>query len=197
MALPVFPTLPGISYPVKRSPVWSTVKADALSGKRSRTPLWTYPLWRYDIPFEFLYSDDTEQQLQTLMGFFNSVQGAYGLFAFDDPDDDAVSGQEFGQGDGVTSSFQLVRSLGGYTEPVFLLNGTPTISVAGTDTAPQSISSYGVVTFSAPPASGAQLTWTGNYYWPCRFDDDTQEFEKFLQSLWSAKSIKFSTEKLP
>jgi hypothetical protein len=197
MTVPVFPSLPGIAYPVKRTVQWSTVKADALSGKRARFALWTYPIYQYELPFNFLRSDALTLEWQTLEGFINSVQGGYGLFAYSDPNDSAVAGQQFGQGDGVSVSFQLVRALGGFSVPVFLLNGTPTIEVAGVVTAPASISPYGVVTFAAAPASGASLTWTGNYYMPARFDDDTTDFSQFMQTIWELKALKFSTEKLP
>jgi uncharacterized protein (TIGR02217 family) len=197
MTVPVFPSLPGIAYPVKRTVQWSTVKGDALSGKRTRFALWTYPVYWYDLPFNFLRSDALTLEWQTLEGFINGVQGAYGLFAYSDPNDNAVTNQQFGQGDGVTTTFQLVRSLGGFTIPVFLINGTPTISVAGVVTASASISAYGVVTFASAPANGAALTWTGGYYMPCRFDDDTTDMSQFMRTIWELKSLKFSTEKLP
>ena len=196
MALPVFPALPGLAYPAKRAAKWSTVKQDALSGKRTRYPLWTYPIYEYDIPFNFLRSD-TLQEWQALEGFVNSVQGAAQLWAYNDVNDNTVSGQLNGEGDGVTLSFQLVRSLGGFTEPVFIINGTPSLTVGGTPATPASISAYGVVTFSSPPPSGAQITWSGSYYWPCRFDDDTTSFEQMFQYIFNCKSLKFSTEKLP
>jgi hypothetical protein len=41
------------------------------------------------------------------------------------------------------------------------------------------------------------LTWSGTYYWPCRFDDDTTELSKFLVNIYECKALKFSTEKLP
>jgi hypothetical protein len=197
MAVPVFPSLPGITYPAKRSPVWSTVKQDALSGKRVRYPLYTYPIYQYELPISFLRSDSNNLEWQTLAGFINSVQGPAQLWAYSDPNDSAVTLQGFGQGDGTTGAFQLVRTLGGFTEPVFLINGTPTIYVAGTPTVPASISAYGVVNFSSPPANGASLQWTGNFYWPCRFDDDAADFEQMMKLIWNLKALKFSSEKLP
>jgi hypothetical protein len=92
-----------------------------------------------------------------------------------------------------------VRALGNFVEPVFLLNGNPTIAVNGTPSAAWTVDLYGRVTFNAgsAPASGAALTWSGAYYWPCRLDDDTTELSKFLVNIYECKALKFSTEKLP
>jgi hypothetical protein len=91
----------------------------------------------------------------------------------------------------------LVRALGGFAEPVFLLNGNPTIDVAGTPTTAFTVDAYGRVTFTTAPASGALLTWSGAFYWPVRFDDDTTEFSQFVFNLYEVKALKFTSEKLP
>jgi hypothetical protein len=200
MAPPVFPVLAGLAYPVRRTAVWSTVKHDALSGKKTRFPLWTYPIWRFELPFNFLRSDQINLELQTLAGFINGLLGAATLFAYNDTStpDNSVTGQLFGTGDGTTlGPFQLCRTFGGFTEPVFLINGVPTIYVAGVPTVPASISAYGGVTFSTAPASGAALTWTGNFYWPCRLDEDTTDYSQMMQLIWELRALKFSSEKLP
>src|SRR5208282_997955 len=122
------------------------------------------------------------------------------LFAFNDVNDNSVTGQIFGVGNGVTTTFQLIRSLYSFGEPVYLLQGFPStfpsIYVNGTQTFSWGLSSTGLVTFTAPPVLGATLTWTGSYYWPCRFDEDEATFSNFYQNLWRLKSLKFSTEKL-
>ena len=52
------------------------------------------------------------------MGFFLQLQGQFGTFLYTDPDDNAVTGQAFATGDGATTSFTMMRSLGGFLEPV-------------------------------------------------------------------------------
>lgn len=196
---PVFPALPGITYPRKRSPNWSSVKNDALSGKRIRASLFSYPTYSFELPLSYLKTDSSTQQWQQLIGFINSLNGAVGLFGYSDPLDSSVSNQEFGVGDGTTlGPFQLVRTLGGFTEPVFLLNGAPTIEVGGVSETHFTIDAYGNVTFNSghAPGSAAALTWSGSFYWPCRLDDDTTDFNQFMSNLYEVKSLKFSTEKL-
>ena len=65
------------------------------------------------------------------MGFFLSMQGQFGTFLYNDPSDSAVTGQALGSGDGATTDFTFVRSLGGYAEPVGWVTGTPAIYLNG------------------------------------------------------------------
>jgi uncharacterized protein (TIGR02217 family) len=197
----VFPTLPLLTFPAKRSLVWSGIKNESLSGKRSRYSLFSYPIWAWDLQITGLRTAAAFAEWQTFVGFMNSLNGTVGLFGYTDFVDNAVTAQSFGSGNGVaTGPFQLVRTVGGFTEPVFLLNGAPSIYVAGvlqTLNTNYTIDNYGNVTFTTPPANGAALTWTGSFYWPCRFDDDETAMSLFVSSIYDLKSIKFRSEKLP
>ncbi|MDI3260370.1 MAG: DUF2460 domain-containing protein, partial [Sinobacteraceae bacterium] len=51
----------------------------------------------------------------------------------------------------------------------------------------------GVVTFSTAPASGHVLTWSGTYYYRCRFADDSEDFSQFLAQLYELKTLKLRT----
>lgn len=196
---PVLPSLIGQAFPIKGpSPNWPTEKQDALSGKRTRYPLQSYPSYNYEISFNVLRTASALAELQNLRGFINSVNGPAGLFGYTDPNDNSVVLQALGDGDGTTAAFQLVRTFGGFTEPVFLLNGAPLIYNNGSlvSSSNYSISAYGVVTFNTPPASGNPLTLSGSYYWPCRFDDEVVQFENNMSGFFKLQSLKFSTEKL-
>jgi uncharacterized protein (TIGR02217 family) len=221
MAL-VFPYLPGLTWPVARSGgLWDTTKQVALSGKEVRFANRTQARYQYTLSLEALDSDGSRSALvanskQTLEGFFNQLLGGALSFWFWDVDDCQVISQNFGVGDGSTAVFQLVRTAGGWTDNVFapLNSGSPVTvpsAAGGTTTATyaapniyiggvlQSPSAYsistanGQITFASPPAAAAALTWDGNYYWLCNFDDDTIAMEKFMRGLWSAKKISFTT----
>ena len=199
---PVLPSLPGITLAEAQSrvPTWNAVKQTALSGKRVRITNYSYPTYSYSLPIQFLRSTAAYGELQNLVAFINSLNGTVGLFGYSDPDDSAVVGQAFGEGTGSTAStFQLVRSFGGFTEPVFLIApGGFHVYDAGVEvTSNVTLSPYGVVTFSTAPAAGDLLTWTGSYYWPCRFDEDTTDIRRFMNGLYDCRALKFSTEKLP
>lgn len=114
-----FPTLSVLGWPRKRTPVWSTLKQPSIGGQETRQELWTYPQWKYELTFDLLRSDQATQEWQQVLGLYNQMRGSSRVFAFNDLADNTASQQAFGVGDGVTTSFQLVRSLGGFAEPVF------------------------------------------------------------------------------
>lgn len=385
MTLSVLPSLIGVSWPVARTQKWDSAKQDDLSGKKIRSSLFSYPIYNYELKFNFLRSTASLQEYQQLKDFISTVGGATNLWAFNDVNDNSVTSQNFGTGDGSTQYFQLVRTLYSFNEPVFILNGAPAIyqtswqgaqlqyttprtnyleqsnafatspwalggsptvaqnvvgpdgaansgwtltagiagtadfqqnvtaptsgtiffwAQAGTDsyiyvgvndaggavatsfhisagtvgtqnwglggspvvvlsgatiqsagggwylcsvnwagaavtvvrfgvadsdavntatsgktalfaftqagspgsyipttTGPVTVTDYSIsvtgnVAFHAAPATGVALTWTGAYYWPCRFDDDQTQFVNFYQNLWQLKTLKFSTEKV-
>ena len=198
MSNAVFPTMPGLSWNVVRRPRWSTVVKQSVSGREFRAAQFSYPIWEYELSYEVLRGSSALPEVQQLIAFFNARSGSYDTFLYTDPDDKSATAQQFGTGDGTTKSFQLVRAFGGYTEPVYDVKGTPSIYVAGSlkaTPADYSISSTGLVTFVNAPTSGQILTWTGNFYWRCRFMQDEAEFTQFLWQLWELKRLTFRTVK--
>lgn len=195
MTIPVFPTLPGISWPVKRTPVWFTLAQRSTSGIETRLQVWSYPQYAYELTFEVLRSSPAFTEWQQMEAFYNQCGGSAQMFAFNDPADCAVTAQGFGTGNGSTTAFQLVRSLGGFVCPVFAPVAW-TAYVNGVAAVGATVSARGVVTFASAPAAGAVLTWTGTYNWFCRFDDDKNTFSQDMNQLWSLASLKFTTVKL-
>ena len=206
MTLPIFPTLKGATFPVKRTPIWSTLHQEAVSGQDNPIGLWTYNRWRYEIPYSGFNSSSIAFQglpaleWQTLAAFFNQVQGSRLVFQFADPDDGAVTDQLFGTGDGTTVAFPLTRTMTGlgsvsWNEPVFAPVTITNVKINGTPTALYALGTQGLVTFNSPPALNALLTWTGSYRWLVRFDKDVTDFEKFMDRLWELKSISFTSIK--
>jgi uncharacterized protein (TIGR02217 family) len=196
----VLPTLPGMNFPVGRSPIWQTDVQYSVSGKRTSISNWTYPKWKYTIGFDVLRSNALAE-LQQMVGFFNARQGRFDTFLFNDPDDNSVLLQGFGFGDGTTTKFQLARAYGGYVEPVLVVNSTPapqiyvngTLKIGGTDYTLNVTT--GLVTFVTAPANGTALTWTGAYYWRCEFLDDQIDPSKFMTQLWELKTLNFQSVK--
>jgi uncharacterized protein (TIGR02217 family) len=205
MTLPIFPTLSGLTYPVKRYPTQRTLHQEAVSGQDNPISLWTYNRWRYELTYSALNSNSAARQgmaaleWQTLAAFYNSVRGSALVFQYTDVDDGSVTDQLFGTGDGTTVAFPLTRTMTGsggvtWNEPVF----APTITnvkISGSITAAYTLGTQGLVTFNSPPAAAAPLQWTGTFNWLCRFDDDQAALEKFMDKLWEVKTIKFTTIK--
>lgn len=196
----VFPALPGLKWSSFRTPMWSNTVKTTDSGREFARSAWSSPRWSYRLQYEFLRADALGE-LQQLVGFFNTHRGDFDTWLFLDVDDSTALDQQIGVGDGVTTQFQLLRGYGGYVEPVYEPftsgAGTPVVKVggvlqvAGTD---YTLGANGLVTFAAAPASGA-ITWSGSFYWRCRFKQSQIEFEQFMRQLWSARAVEFITRK--
>ena len=193
MTIPTFPTLIGQAFPFIRKPLWQTLTLSSVSGRRARYPLRNIPQYQFSLVYDLLRSGPFYSELQSLMGFYNLMRGSYGVFQFNYADDNTATNNLFGVGDGSSTTFQLMRSYGGVTEPVFA-PVTTAVYVNGTQAANYSLSPTGMVTFTTPPSGGAQLTWTGTFNWLCRFDDDSVEFSKFADQFWEVQKITFTTE---
>lgn len=193
MSNAVFPVLAGLKFDSVKSPGFSTKIQRAVSGRELRAAFMAYPLWTFKLVYEVLRDDAENNELKTLVGFFTARQGSFDSFLYTDPSDNAVTAQGFGTGNGVATQFQLIRAYGSFIEPVMNLNGTPSIYIngvlktAGTD---YTISA-GMVTFAAAPANAAALTWTGSYYYRCRFLHDSVDFSQFVSNLWELKKCEF------
>jgi|SRR6185437_1541726 len=195
----VFPTATsglGIGWPVRKTPQYSTIVQTPVSRRGEvRLAQQVYPQWLFELDLTYLKGDFSQptSALGVLAGFFAAVQGKAQDWLYQDPYDNAVTAAQFGTGDGATTTFQLLRPLATSAPDIVQnLNGTPTIYVAGTPVTPASIGATGLVTFTTAPASGAALTWTGGFYFRCRFDDDSlgQLQENFFQ-IWDLQSLKF------
>lgn len=202
MTLRLFPALPGIIFPVKKTPNWNTDVQMSISGKKTTLQRWSYPIYSFEVGYEFLRSDSAYGEYQDLVAFFNLMGGRATLFRFNDITDNSVTAQGFGEGDGVTKDFQLLRAIGGlsvsWVDPVFypvtaqiFVDGV--LQVLTTD---YTISTTGLVSFVVAPPAGQALTWTGTYNWLVRFDEDSSTFEQFTYNLFENKSLRFSTEKI-
>jgi Conserved hypothetical protein 2217 (DUF2460) len=92
MTLPVFPTLPGLTLTVLKSPAFATMIDAAPNGYEVRLAQTVNPVWSWQLIYDFLHDFfwgdfTTVSELRTLMGFFLSNSGQAGAFLFTDPDD--------------------------------------------------------------------------------------------------------------
>jgi uncharacterized protein (TIGR02217 family) len=206
MSSNVFPTIPGLTFGNKRTPTFNTGVQQALSGKESRIAYQLYPLITFELQFELLRDTITPSELKSLTGLFMACQGQYDTFLFSDPSFNTVTAQQFGTGDGATTNFQITaiyQNTGGpgIAEIIQNFNGAPAISVNGTlqtlGTA-YTLGATGIVTFLGGhiPAAAAVITWTGSFYYRCRFTDDTLENEEFMNNWWQNTKVSFKQVKL-
>ena len=103
-----------------------------------------------------------------------------------------------------STAYQLVRALGGFTEPVFAPDTVTNIKVNGVvqGSSLYTVSNKGMVNFLIAPTTGLTVAWNGTFNWYCRFDADNLEFSQITAStdsigpLWESPSVKFTTVKM-
>jgi uncharacterized protein (TIGR02217 family) len=207
MAINTFPNLPGLAFPVKKSPSFSTIEHFSVAGGSTTQSPQPYAKYKFDLPFEFLRADNATLEIQQLLSFYAACLGKGLPFHFNDPDDNAVVSQAMGAGDAVTTDFGFIRTMSSNVDPIQdviaaglnvyiggVLKATPAdYSVLATS---QFGTNYGV-RFVVPPAGGQLVSADFSFNWLCRFDEDVVEFSKFAylngKGLWEAKSIKFTS----
>src|ERR1700686_1025031 len=115
----VFPTLPGQSWSVLKTPRFATRIQKGISGRELRVLDQPNPIWEWTLTYEVMRDqNDTRavgglgvgyNELRSLMGFFCQCQGAFQPFLFFDPADNNVTSQGLAGGDGVTTKFPFLR----------------------------------------------------------------------------------------
>jgi uncharacterized protein (TIGR02217 family) len=195
----IFPFLRGQSFLIQKAPVWSSSVKVSVSGRSRRRALWSYPIWRFRVSYEFLRDDATNRELQRLLGFYNSRGGSAGGFFYLDRSDFSVAGEIFGTGDGATTTFQLTRSItvGGITaqEPIRGIYGTPTIYQNGAATSAFTIGELGEITFTTAPSTGQILSWDGQFFFLCHFENDQLDIGQIAAGFWQNGGLDFRSYK--
>jgi len=192
MSNDLFPTLGGLQWNRVKQPEFNTVTMTAVDLSELRSSFSDTPIYNVVQSYDVLRDDVAHNELETLMGFFLKHRGSWDSWLFNDPDDFAVINEAFGEGDAAETEYQLRRTFGAFTEKVSNLNASPAISINGVlQSTGYTVSATGLVTFDTAPADGALITWTGTYYFRCRFTEDMQTFNQFMQHLWENKQVEF------
>lgn len=154
-------------------PNFETLIKGLRNGHERRRPVWGTVKHNYSLPFQNI---DNDVYLSDLKSLFLAAWGQTHSFLAKDYTDFEVEGSVFGAGDGVQSSFDLIKQ---YTvgqasysrrilfpiDPVFFVNGVQ--ASATFDPLTQR------VVFSSPPPALSTLTWTGEFRVLVRFASDS------------------------
>ncbi|ARN82166.1 DUF2460 domain-containing protein [Methylocystis bryophila] len=195
MTLLLFPALPGQGFATKR-PIAVSLIAEHESGRTVRSALYG-GVYEFEVGFDGLAADATTnpglvaQSLQALLGLYLQCGGAFGTFLYTDPNDNMAIHQPIAVGDGATTAFRLVRSVGAATDVVSYATAISAVMLNGGAASNWSLVPPNILEFSMPPGAGVQIAASFSYAFQCRFLDDTLELENFMQNLWSSKSVKF------
>ncbi len=187
MTIPAYRLPEGIERGSKFGPAFKNVIQEAVSGNEQRFAQWTKCKGVGDLSYGLLKSDDPFGDYAAILAIWRAHFGSLYPFRFRDWGDYTATNELFGNGNGSKTAFQLVKTydpseilLGSpgslfYVRSITLITGTPTIYIDGVAKTPgtdYTISSAGVVTFSSAPAGATNLTWTGEFDVPVRFDMD-------------------------
>lgn len=78
-------------------------------------------------------------------------------------------------------------------------NATPTRYIPTTSAAvvvtDYSVNSTGLLTFAPAPGYGAQILWSGSYYWRYRFEQDSLSLDEFMRNFWQSGQVKLISKK--
>lgn len=194
-ALPVFPTLAGRGWSIRRRSRWANEEVRTRSGRVFSVDLWSYPVVEYQLTFEFLREDASWQEATALLGFFDQVHGRHGRWYYTDEMHSAASAQQFGLGDGSRTQFAIGAPRWGQLQPIGGVDGSITVTVAGGSTTAYSLVDERILAFNTAPGNGQAIAWTGSYFERCKFVDEYLDAEHFAQALLSAKGVRFETVK--
>src|SRR3954469_943824 len=105
--------MPTAAYVVARDQV-EDVQSYESAGRKEFRETWSLAArTRYKIKIDRLRSDASFLEFQRLTNFYARHRGPLDSFLFSDPEDNAVTDHGFAIGNGVATSFQLQRTVGG------------------------------------------------------------------------------------
>jgi uncharacterized protein (TIGR02217 family) len=179
------------------APTFSTNVVTSASGFEARNANWAQARLRFDAG----PGVRGDGELEMLLAFFRARRGPAVAFRFRDPYDNSSNGmtgaptptdQAIGTGDGVTDSFELLKTYGSgeqrrITRPVA---GSVRVAVDGNELATGWVlDEKGLVRFDDPPPSGAAVTAGFLFDTPVRFAEDRIEVNRATFLAGEAPSV--------
>ncbi len=191
-----FPAIATLGWSTHIKPKFATLIARHVSGRETRGQRYANPYFDIELTYELLRSSAPFLELQTICGFFELMSGRDEPFWIAPPGLSAVVGQAIGTGDGSTTTFSLMASIGGYVGPVYGASGVSAVYLNGVSQA----SGWSVTTgyapaivFSMAPSAGIAITADFGMLWLCRFAEDVQDFEEFMTQLFELRTLRLTT----
>lgn len=197
----VFPqNIPGLTWAGTRTMILRTGYQEAITGKVTTLAYQAYPIVEWSLNYELLNRAAALDDLKKIEGLFMSLQGQSGTFLYDDPAFDTITNGPFGTGNGSTKAFQLAGYYGNVGGPsgkeiIQNLQNPAAVQIFdnGVLVSPSAyaIGATGIVTFNSAPLAGHALTWTGQFYYRCRFEVDDLDPSQYMINFWALQTLKF------
>jgi uncharacterized protein (TIGR02217 family) len=182
------------------SPTFSTAIVTTASGREQRSAAWASGRLRYDVGTGVR----SEADVQSLIAFFRARRGAARGFRFRDPLDHSSNGmtgvttandQRLGSGDGVRTSFALLKSYGSGAEAEQRRITRPEaasvkVALAGVVQASGwTLGANGTINFAVAPPTGAAVSAGFRFDVPVRFAEDGLDIDMSHFSAGDAPNI--------
>lgn len=164
-------------------PSWSNVVQESIAGNEQRFARWTKCRGVGDLSLGLQSSDDPIGDFRAIYAMFMAHRGSLYPWRFRCNYDCTAEDEPFGTGDGAETQFQLTMTYDPseillgipgalfYVRNIALVVGIPIIEIDGVPTTAFSLDSTGTVTFDSAPTG--DLTWSGTFDIPVRFDTDS------------------------
>jgi Conserved hypothetical protein 2217 (DUF2460) len=219
----VYPVLPGLTWPVKKTPTFSTLVQRAPSGYETRIKQMNNPIWNWELEYAYIADDPqniragfTDTDLRTLMGFYMARGGTFDDFLYQDPGDNSELGAPLQLLEDANATWYspLQRSIGGTNgaleditdlnttgaggfNPIVYANGTPVgASFTGPGLSLPAGTFQGLYIIWGGTAPTPPITCDFTWYFRVRFEkDDDFDLEWFTASpnRYKMKSVKLMT----
>jgi uncharacterized protein (TIGR02217 family) len=183
-------------FPSKK-PTFETIVHTPVSKRGEiRASLQPYPIWEIEYSLDNFRGGEQvpDSVYQYLLGFYIAMGGQFSDFLYWDENDNTIPADSptfVAIGDGTTTLFQLIRTIGIGEDIVQnpAMVPTPPILYVDGSSVSYTLGQTGQVTMATAPANGAVITWSGSFYYRVRFADDGLDFEQFMQQLWDVKKL--------
>lgn len=177
-----------IDSPFEEEIRYLTIVSESEGGKEQRYQKWQKPKRTFRIKL----SARQPAEMNNIWRFYTRHKGAYDSFYFQNPNENPVTAETFGSGDGIKSVFYLGTSVDIGTGDLVLTPGSAVLtrSIKGTgDYLAFSLytidDSLGQVTTNPVLPSGDVLRASYNFRYRVRFKDDNLSREAFAVDLWN------------
>jgi uncharacterized protein (TIGR02217 family) len=178
-----------LDTPFSESIQFFTIVSEGESGKEQRYQKWLKPRRTFRVKL------DARQVVETdsIWRFYTRMKGSFNTFLFQNPNENPVTAETIGSGDGVRSLFYLGGKVDFATGDLIVVSGSESLtrSVKGTGDY-LAYSTYtinnntGAITTSPALPSGDVLRATSyRFYYSTRFKDDNISREAFTGELWN------------
>ena len=195
-----FPDL-NLAYDFVKTPQFNTRIATSINGRELRACLQPQPKFQLQLSLPVLSDRDFENEFTTIHDFFLDRRGSFDSFLFKMLDDNSKTFSIIGNG---SDTYLLIDGSTQYSnvKPQSSINLTPMMwnedtstkmwnendsTLMWSDLVSFSIDKNGVLKTSKPINENYKFDVTVEYYYRCRFSEDSQQFTLFCEKLWKGE----------